>query len=96
MTNTPFLVITLLFSYDSKIKMQNQYVYAFLLLHLEIYYRNTDNHPHTHIHKHARTHKRMTPTHKLTCVIVKAGGVEFAHVELQTDDGEHEDSEEQE
>lgn len=29
-----------------------------------------------------------------TCVIVKAGFVEFAHVELQADDGKHEDGEE--
>lgn len=35
-----------------------------------------------------------TRTHTFTCVIVKAGCVEFAHVELQADDGEHEDGKE--
>lgn len=35
-----------------------------------------------------------TCTHFVTCVIVKAGFVEFAHVELQADDGKHEDGEE--
>ncbi|TNN83485.1 hypothetical protein EYF80_006466 [Liparis tanakae] len=37
---------------------------------------------------------KHTGTHSFTCVIVKAGCVEFAHVELQADDGEHEDGKE--
>lgn len=44
----------------------------------------------THVCDLTRPH-----AHSPTCVIVKAGRVEFAHVELQANDGEHEDGEEQ-
>ena len=45
----------------------------------------------------ARATQTHTPTYisTLTCIAVKAGGVEFAHVELQAYDSKHEDGEEE-
>lgn len=37
----------------------------------------------------------LFPQQELTCIHIKAGVVEFAHVELDTDDGKHDDGKEE-
>lgn len=45
--------------------------------------------------RRGREHPAVTSSSQLTCEFVVAGGVELSHVELQANDGEHEDGHEQ-
>lgn len=62
--------------------------------HVPLIHRTSHGHLNSGNKQQVATKRRQGPAAALTGVGPEAGGVEFAHVELNPDDGEHDDGEE--